>query len=405
MDDRSRSTTSFADDLNEFDHLLEEDEPARPARTGRTGRIPVTRAGGSDAAPAGRKSLRITPDWNRIAAVLILAVFAVLIVWFVVSSIRDSRRNGAYKEYFGSVREIATQSTAQGAELDTILTDPNVGDRSQRIAGIEQIATRAEKLATDARDLDVPEQMADAQRWLETSLAYRAHGIDGVQRALTASIDSKDADASAEQIASALSRLVASDVVWADSFTTASKDVLDADEVRDVAVPESVTVKDFDAVSISGIKQMMTRLKTSGKLVEGEKTAAVPPDGKTRGGALEGGRITVTPSGQTLAINALTELEGGDNIEFEVPFTNQGEVQLTDVPVQVVLRSEDSEPIELTAVIDRVDPGQTATAKVPMGEIPTFGELLDMDVLVGPIPGEKTTDNNRASYQVQFTLP
>ena len=28
----------------------------------------------------------------------------------------------------------------------------------------------------------------------------------------------------------------------------------------------------------------------------------------------------------------LTEIKGGDNVTFEVPFTNQGEVQLTEDP-------------------------------------------------------------------------
>ncbi|MCW2959667.1 MAG: hypothetical protein JWM90_54 [Thermoleophilia bacterium] len=404
----SRSRTSFADDLNEFDNLLEDDD-VQPVKSGRTGRMPAVRSNGSSTGGAGSgeprgSRLRITPDWNRIAAVLFVGAIVLLVLWFAVSSIIDSRRNGAYKDYFGEVRDIATQSTAQGAELDTILTDPNMGDRAQRIARIEQLAKRADKLAEKAEAIETPDQLTGTRTWLETSLAYRAHGIDGVQRALTASIDSKDADASATQVAAAMSRLVASDVVWADSFATSAKDVLDADEVRDVTVPASVAVKDLDSVSITGIAAMMTRLTTSGKNT-GEKIAPAPKDGKIRGGALEGGRVTVAPSGQTLGINSLTEIEGGDNIEFEVPFTNQGEVQLTDVPVKVVLRSEDTDPVTLTAVIERIDPGQTSTAKVSLGEIPPFGKLLDMDINVGPISGEKKTDNNRASYQVQFKLP
>ncbi|MCW2955592.1 MAG: hypothetical protein JWO69_461 [Thermoleophilia bacterium] len=407
MDDSRRSGTSFADDLNEFDNLLD-DEVTPPARSGRTGRMPVARpAADGDEGDAGtrRSRLRISPDWNRIAAALFVGAIVLLVLWFAVSSILDARRNGAYEEYFGEVRDLATQSASQGAELDQILTDPNFGDRSQRIAGIEQLSKRAAKLSQTATELETPDQLVGAHDWLQTSLAYRAHGIDGVQRALTASIDSKDADASAKQVASAMSRLVASDVVWADSFDTAAKDVLDADEVQDVQVPGSVTVKDFDSVSITGIKQMMTRLKTSGTKAEGVKTVAAPKDGKIRGGALEGGRVTVAPSGQTLTLNGLTEIKGGDNVEFEVPFTNQGEVQLTDVPVELVLRGDDSDPITLSGVIERVDPGQTETVKVPLGQIPDFASLLEMDISVGPIAGEKTTDNNRASYQVQFVLP
>jgi hypothetical protein len=112
----------------------------------------------------------------------------------------------------------------------------------------------------------------------------------------------------------------------------------------------------------------------------------------------------VDPTGQTLDPSGVTDIKGGDNVAFEVPFMNQGEVQLTQVPVKITLRGADSDPMTLTGIIESVDPGQTATAKVPLDEIPNFGEVLDMDVLVGPIPGEKTADNNRGSFQLQFSL-
>ena len=114
--------------------------------------------------------------------------------------------------------------------------------------------------------------------------------------------------------------------------------------------------------------------------------------------------MTVSPSGQTLSQTSLTEIKGGADVVFDVPFTNQGEVQLTDVPVTVTMRSDTGEPIELNGTIDVVDPGQTGTAKVALSATPDFGVPMTMDVLVGPIPGEKTTDNNRATFQVQFAL-
>ena len=43
-------------------------------------------------------------------------------------------------------------------------------------------------------------------------------------------------------------------------------------------------------------------------------------------------------------------------------------------------------------------------AKVSLDEVPNFGEVLDTTILVGPIPGEKTADNNQATYQLQFSL-
>jgi len=407
MDDSRHSTPSFADDFDEFDNLLD-DEPAAAtatmsARTGRTGRMPAVHDVPTQKAAKGSRSLRISPDWNRIAAALFVGAIVLLVLFFVVSSIRDSRRNGGYKEYFTGVREIATQSSAQGEELDTILKDPNGGDRAQRIARVEQLAARADKLTKQSRSLDTPEQLATSQVWLDASLEYRANGIHSLGRALTTALDSKDTEASTKAISAAMSRLIASDAIWADSFVGESKSVLNADEVSDITVPNSSFVTDSEATSAKTIQAMLTRLKTSGKTTAAGKVD-VPNDGKIRGGQLEGGRVTVSPSGQTLALNQLTEIKGGEAIKFEVPFTNQGQVQLTEVPVKVVLRSDESDPIELSALISKVDPGETATAQVSLDTMPTFGEVLDMDILVGPIPGEKTTENNRASFQVQFSI-
>jgi hypothetical protein len=400
--------SNFSDDFDEFDHLLEDDDvPARggvataPARGTRTATAPRTR--GIRRPNMTRPTIRITPDWNRVAAVLFVAAVVLFIAWFVVSSIITSRREGAYKDYFGEVRDIAGQSTGHGDSLDSILTDPNGGDRSQRIASIEQLAVQADKLVKESEALEVPEQLTLSHEALVMSLEYRAAGLDAVQRALTASIDSKDQDASAEAVAAAMSRLVASDVVWADSFAVSARSVLASDEVDGVTVPDSMFVDDLEALRNTGISSMLVLLETSAAATS-EGTVEIPKDGKIRGGQLESGRITVAPSGQTLAPGSLTEIKGGDDVVFEVPFTNQGEVQLTEVPVKITLRGDESDPMTLTGVIDVVDPGQTATAQVPLDEIPNFGEVLEMDVLVGPIPGEKTADNNRGSFQLQFSL-
>lgn len=407
MDNSRRSSgTSFADDFDEFDHLLEEDH-STPAAS-RTGRLPKVRAAATATAPAPgrtgmRPSIRITPDWNRVAAVLFVAAVVMLVLWFAISSFLGARRAAAYEEYFTEVRTIASQSEAQGDELDSILVDPNGGDRSERIARIEELAGRADRVATEAAGIEAPEQLRGAQEWLEASLRYRASGLDAVQRSLSASIEAKDKEASAESVSQALARLVASDVLWADSFAVVSRTQLQSDQVEGVAVPDSVFVGDLEMLSPKGVAAMLDRLAVSTK-ASPAGAAVVPKDGKVRGGQLEGGQVVVAPSGQTLVPGQLTEIKGGDDVTFEVPFTNQGEVQLTQVPVEVTLRGSESEPMKLVGVIAVVDPGQTATAKVALDEVPNFGEVLETEILVGPIPGEKTADNNRAQYQLQFSL-
>lgn len=405
MDDsRHSSGTSFADDFDEFDHLLDDDEPeAASPRAGRQPKVRTSAASGGRSGKLQRPSIRITPDWNRLVAVLFVAAVVLFIVWFAISSILGARREGAYKDYFGEVRAIASQSSAQGDELESILVDPNGGDRAERIARVEELATRADKLVKQAVAIEAPKQMVDSQQWFETSLSYRSTGLDALQRSLSASVDAKDKDASAESVAQAFARFVASDVIWSDSFAVAARTQLKADKVEGVAVPDSVFFGDFDQLGAKSISSMLDRLEVSTKVKSGGQ-AAVPKDGKIRGGQLESGQITVAPSGQTLVPGGLTEIKGGDDVTFEVPFTNQGEVQLTQVPVKITMRGTESDSMVLNGTIEVVDPGQTATAKVSLNEVPNFGEVLETTILVGPIPGEKTADNNQGTYQLQFSL-
>jgi hypothetical protein len=412
MDHSRRSSgTGFADDFDEFDLLLEDDDDEQPTavqpavgttRAPRTKRSIAPRRGTK---PRGtRPSIRITPDWNRVAAVGFVVAVVLFVLWFAVSSIMSARREGAYKDYFGKVRDIASTSTSQGDQLASIINSPDGGDRAERIAQIEELSTRADKLVTKAKALDVPKQLVDQQAYLVQSLQYRASGLDAVQRSLGASAGAKDQDAAAAAVAQAMARLVASDVVYADSFAVSARQVLKGDDVNGVTVPDSVVVSDLELLSPKALSATLDRLASSVSTTATGKVAGGCAEGKVCGGQLQTGSITVDPTGQTLDPSGVTDIKGGDNVAFEVPFMNQGEVQLTQVPVKITLRGADSDPMTLTGIIESVDPGQTATAKVPLDEIPNFGEVLDMDVLVGPIPGEKTADNNRGSFQLQFSL-
>ena len=46
---------------------------------------------------------------------------------------------------------------------------------------------------------------------------------------------------------------------------------------------------------------------------------------------------------------------------------------------------------------------QNATVDIPLGQTPPTGQAVTVEVVVGKVPGEKNTDNNRQSYTVLFT--
>src|SRR5690606_4708099 len=153
--------------------------------------------------------------------------------------------------------------------------------------------------------IETPDQLVGAHESLIMSLEYRAHGIDSLRRSIAGAVGAKDTEAAAKTVTGSMSRLHASDVVWTESVAPDAKEVLAADEADGITVPESVILKDPALISPKEAKAMLSRLRSAGAATT--KGVKVPNDGKVRGGQLEGGRLTVAPSGVTLALNALTE--------------------------------------------------------------------------------------------------
>lgn len=406
MDDRHTSFTSYADDVDEFDLLLADDDDdiatspggesvrhhTAPKSSGRRSRRPVVRSTGAG------------PDWGRIATAAFVVAVTLFVVGFAVKSYMNHRTQARYESYMQDVSGITSQSTAQGEELRSLLQDTSGIDRAQLVARLEKLEHRAADLVTRAKQLNAPDKMVGPQRWLIASLEYRQNGLREQRQALVAALAAKNQSAAATSVANANARLLASDVIYGDSWAGEARHVLSAEKISGVSVPDSKFVLDPEFTSPKAMQLLLTRLSTLSEGAKGAKGAktVVPNDGKTRGGAL--GTVVVGPSGQVLTTTALNEIAGGDGLTFDVSFTNQGEVQATQVPVLVTLRGDASDPIQLTGTIDQVDPGETATVKVPLSELPTFGEVLTMTVKVGPIPGEKVVDNNAATFKVQFQL-
>lgn len=400
--DGNRHSGSYIDDDLDFDLLLEDDDMDAadgPAHRGATDSTP--RVGGSGGGGTGGTRLRVTPDWGRIATVGGVAVVVLFVVAFAVNAVLDHRKASSFRDYFAATGEVFEQSDAQGEELTGLLAQPSGADRGQLVARLERMQGRSERLVKDVQAIDAPEQLGRTHEWAITVLTYRANCVDALRRAMTSALSAKDRTAAATGVADANRRCDASDVVHQDSFVGSARTVLSREKITDVRVPESDFVQDSEFTSPKAIGLMLERLSTASKTTPtGE--VEVPNDGKTRGGELQS--VMMVPSGQQLSATALTEVAGSDDLAFEVTFLNQGEVQATQVPVTVELRGDNTEPIELTGVIEQVNPGESGSVRIDMGEVPTFGDVLTVSVTAGPVPGEKNASNNSATFQVLFKL-
>ncbi len=399
--DEFRANTAVDEDLD-MDFLIDDDEldlDADSAPAAPRGRSRFARRGGTAYRPV---RMRRTPNWGRIAAAAFVGIVGLLVVIAIINAWRDHARTSAYEQYFASVTELVNQSNTQGKELDALLTQNSGVDRTQVVAQLEKLESRANSVVTDVRKLAAPERLADAHESLVTTFNYRRTGFEQLRKGMTGALAVRDQTAPSESLSAAMARLLASDVIYQDSYASAARSVLKADEVTGVTVPESSVVTQTEAVSPKGMKLILERLRSNRvTTTKGGKVKKVN-DGKIHGGQLDA--VSVSPSGQVLSSGGVTEISGSDKLAFEVTFTNQGEVQETRIPVVITLSNDANPSVELTGEIESVDPGQTGSVTIPVDEVPAFGTTFDMKVMVGPVPGEKTTDNNGASYQVTFRL-
>ncbi|HWI09101.1 MAG TPA: hypothetical protein VNT54_16480 [Solirubrobacteraceae bacterium] len=60
------------------------------------------------------------------------------------------------------------------------------------------------------------------------------------------------------------------------------------------------------------------------------------------------------------------------------------------------------DPISVQKVIDQTMAKTETTVAIPLGQAPPIGQPVTITAEVLPVPGEKNTDNNNASYPALF---
>jgi hypothetical protein len=88
---------------------------------------------------------------------------------------------------------------------------------------------------------------------------------------------------------------------------------------------------------------------------------------------------------------------------FFVGFTNQGDNDEFNIKVTLRIESESASPITLSATVPSIAKGAKATAQLKLNRTPPIGTSTQIRVTVAAVPGEKKTDNNKATYPALFS--
>jgi hypothetical protein len=378
------------DDILDFDFFDEEEPPSWEEPEGLEPRPQPPDRGRRGRGSGFRPPRNLTPLLRLIGLIaLAILVVVLLVVW--VEGCTEEAKLDRNRTYLADIGAIGNASARLGQQVATTLTTPglNQEDLDAKLGGYVQTA---ENQTQQAEDLNAPGAMEVPNGGAVEALRYRANGLRGLQAAFKATTDETDASVAGQALLDQTRRLLASDVIWTDSFQEPAKVVLDDEGIAGLTVPSSQFVTTDDLVRQSSLAAIWQR-------IQGAATG-----GTTTG--LHGSGIAYVkalPSGQLLSTTTETTIKVTDALAFEVGVEDTGESQEVRIKVTLTIPKQ-PDSIVKTATIPIIDQGETKAVTFTVGALVPFGEQTSVKVDVDPVPGETNTTNNTAEYPVIFTL-
>jgi hypothetical protein len=327
----------------------------------------------------------------RLAGLILFAILVVVLLVFWVQSCNGASKRSAYKSYMEKVGAIARQSDADGRKLNDALTTPGI-KASELADRLDGLAQQEELAANQAVQLSSPGPLRAEQLDLVEALEFRVSGLRGLADTFRRTAGSKDIAGGGVLLAAQAQRLVTSDIVWNDRFKQPSVRELKNQGVTGVAPPDSTFVQNPDFASSRFWVAILDRFH------------GVSSTGTTTG--LHGtglGPVKALPSNQALDPNAENTVTARTDLGFAVTVEDTGDSQEVQVKVTLTIQQQPT-PIVKTQTIDLINAGEQKTVIFRnLGQV-QFATKTTVKVDIQPVPGEKNTSNNSASYPVIFSL-
>jgi hypothetical protein len=379
------------EDILDFDFFDEEDAPSWEEPEGYESEPPPDRGrrgrGGGSRFSTPRN---LTPLLRLIGLIALAILVVVLLVVWVEGCTAEAKRD-RNSTYLAEIGAIGNASARLGQQLSTLLTTPGLNEEEldAKLGGYVQTA---ETQMQRAQDLDAPGPMEVPNSGAVESLRYRANGLRGLQAGFKEAADETDASIAGETLLTQTRRLLASDVIWTDSFQEPATTVLEEEEIEGLDVPSSEFITTDDLVSQSSLAAIWQR-------IQGASTGGTPTGLHGSGIA----SVRALPSEQVLSTTTETTVLVTEDLRFEVGVEDTGESQEVGIKVTLTIPKQ-PDPIVKTATIPIIDPGETKTVVFTVGALVPFGEQTSVKVDVDPVAGETNTTNNTAEYPVIFSL-
>ena len=351
----------------------------------------------TDPAPTPRrqpKPKKMLP--KRLLRLLLgLAVFVVLIVIIIIlaKSTSNNKEAARYQNCVATMSEMLKQSDAMGAQLVKDLTNPESTTRGDLRTHLDEYTKASEKLLEQAKTMDIPKDLIKQNifQFFILVLDFRYYGLVNLKPALMNALEVQDVEVSSVSITKALKYLSNSDFLYSEVFAPRMVEVLQSKNLSGITVPNTQFLSDPELASKSRVQKMLSELKSAGNLQA------------VHGVAIS--KVVASPDEKEIRERNRYNLTSSKELAFLVTIENQGNMTEKDIPIEVTLRSPDSNtPQKATASIKELKPKEIVTISVE-GLTPTAdGQEVILKVEVGPVKEEKFLDNNSMEATIIFTI-
>jgi hypothetical protein len=380
--------TTRDEDILDFDFFGDEEPPEWDDPEERRPGPPRDRGPRPRRRPRFRGPGNLTP-LLRLVGLIALAILVVVLLAVWVDGCASDRKTERYRTYMTDIGAIGNASARLGQDLTTYLTTPalKLEDLDAKLGGYVQTA---ETHLQRAEDLGSPGPLHNSHEGAVESLQFRVNGIRGLRTAFQQTADAQEASEAGEQLSQQAARLVASDVIWSDSFKASAEGVLESEGVE-LEVPSSEFITADELTTPGSLAAIWTRIQ--GAASDGTVTGV-------HGNGIS--YVKALPSGLLLSTDTEATLKVSSDLAFEVGVEDSGDSQELRVVVTLTIPAT-PDPIVRKQTIPIIDPGETVPLTFRIGALVPFGEQM-VKVDVDPVEGETNTANNTFEYPVVFTL-
>ncbi len=313
---------------------------------------------------------------------LVAGLIVLVLIVLGVRGCLNARQNRALSDYSSNVTQIVEETEQTSKQFFGKLSDPGSLSVTEFVAEVNADRSAMDSYTSRVDGLNAPGDMGSAQTSLELVYSLRSSAMGQIADEMSTALGDVGADKATEKIAKQMRVLLASDVIYSSVTRPEINGVLADNGIEGHEVPKSEFLPD----GTEWLEE--AKISTALGSISGSTSAETP--------GIHGlGLISTSVNGTELVPESTTAVEAAETPEVEVEVQNQGESTENGVTVSVTAGGT-----TVQESIESIGAGETSSVIIPL--TPTPKGTVTLEVNVEPVPGETVSENNEASYTVEF---